>query len=371
MREIGRFRALVNVVLALALLGVGVYAATLIARRHWNWQKTFHARAEFARVGGLSEGDRVLVQGIDAGVVSSIEPPRTPGGKVGVIFRIDQRLQSLVRADAVASVETQGVVGAKVVEITPGAPDGLPIQNGGTIRSREPVELADLLDDARAALARVESVAETAETGLGEINAIASTIRRGEGSLGHLVKDDEAYDRLISLTDRGEKAVVALDENLEALKGLWPISGYFRDRGFEDIDRVLYRPGATHESRSFPTEDLFRPNTAILTDRGRERLDEFARWFKDHRWSDSTEVVVAAFTNGAKDPTNARILTQEQAQAVRAYLDGEHKLFSMSWFRKRKTAAVGFGTRTPPNTLGALGDGISKRVDVVLFTPQG
>ncbi len=371
MREISRFRALANVVVALALVGVGVYAATLVARRHWNWQRTFHARAEFSRVGGLSEGDRVLVQGIDAGVVSSIQPPGKPGGRVGVILRINQKLQPLVRADAVASIDTQGVVGAKVVEITPGAPDGMPLREGGTILSREPIELTDLFDDARAALARVESVAEAAETGLGEVNAIASSIRRGEGSLGRFIQDDEAYHRLISLTDRGEKAVVALDENLEALKGLWPISGYFRDRGFEDIDRVLYRPGATHESRSFATADLFQPGTAILTDNGRERLDEFARWFKDHTWSDSTEIVVAAFTANAKDSTNARILTQEQAQAVRTYLDGEHKLFSMSWFRKRKSAAVGFGTRNPPTTLGSLGKGPSQRVDVVLFTPQG
>lgn len=370
MREISRLRALANVTFALLLVGVAVYASTLIAQRHWNWQRTFHARAEFSRVGGLSEGDRVQVQGIDAGVVSAILPPHTPGGKVGVILRLDQKLQPLVRSDAVASIETRGVVGAKVVEVIPGSPDGLPILDGGSIRSREPTELTDLLDDAQATLARVESVAEAAETGLGEINAIAASVRRGEGSLGHLVKDDEAYDRLISLSERGEKAIVALDENLNALKSLWPISGYFQDRGFEDIDRVLYRPGATHESRSFPSEDLFRPGTAILTDKGRDRLDQFASWFKDHRWEDSTEIVVAAFTDGAKDPSNARILTQEQAQAVRSYLDGEHKLFSLPWFRKRKSAAVGFGTRNPPTTLGSLDDAPSKRVDVVLFTPQ-
>jgi phospholipid/cholesterol/gamma-HCH transport system substrate-binding protein len=371
MREISPIRAIATVVLALLLAGVAAWGATLIARRHWSGPGTFLARAQFARVSGLSEGDRVLVQGMDAGVVSAIEPPAAPGGMVGVVLKIDRRLRGLVRADAVASIETQGVVGARVVEITPGAPDGPPLGDGVPIRSKEPIEVAELLEDARAALARVESVAEAAETGLSEVNAIASSIRRGEGSLGKLVRDQEAYDRLIRLTDRGEKAVVALDENLQALKGLWPISGYFRDRGFQDIEKVLYRPGSTHESRSFPAEDLFRPGTAILTDGGRSRLDEFARWFKDHRWDDSTEVVVAAYTDGANGPSNARILTQEQAQAVRAYLDDQHNLFSLSWFRKRKSAAVGFGTSHPQTTLGALADAPSKRVDVVLFTPQG
>lgn len=370
MREIGPLRALANVVLTLALLGVAGFGATLVARRHWQWQETFHARAEFARISGLAVGDKVHIQGMDAGTVAAIEPPRTPGAPVTVLLRIDARLRSLVRSDAVATIGTQGIVGAKIVAITPGQSDAPVLADGGTIRAEAPIELTDLLQDARTALARVESVAATAETGLDEINAIAATIRRGEGTLGRLVRDDEAYERLLALSERGEKAIVALDENLSAVKGLWPLSGYFQDRGFDDIEKVLYRPDATRETRTFPAADLFRPGTAILTDDGRGRLDEFAHWFQKRRWPSTTEVVIAAFANRDADESKARILTTEQAEAVRAYLDEEHKLFSLSWFRKRKSAVVGFGTHVPPAAVVQADNPPASQVEIDLFTPQ-
>src|SRR2546423_861485 len=79
-----------------------------------------------------------------------------------------------------------------------------------------------------------------AEEGLGEVNAIGAAIRRGEGSLGKLVRDDEAYRRLLGVSDRGERALTDLDENLAAMKQTWPLSRYFSRRGFDDRDRVLF-----------------------------------------------------------------------------------------------------------------------------------
>ena len=368
MREIGPLRALANLLLAIVLLGVGGVGATLIARRHWQVQKTFAARAEFATVGGLGAGDKVRVQGVEAGVVAAIEPPAVPGGPVVVVLRLDERLRSLVRSDALATIASQGVVGGKVVEIAPGLPDAPLLSDGGTLRAQAPIELADLLADARSALARVESVAEAAEVGLGEVNAIASMIRSGEGTLGRLVKDDEAYERLVSLSERGEKAVVALDENLSALKGLWPLSGYFRERGYTDADRVLYRPDSRRDGRTIPADRLFTPGTALLTPSGRRELDAFAKWFRARSWPTRTEVVVAAFTppDPSLDPSRARILAGERARAVRSYLDTRHKLFALSWFRQRKSAAVGFEDEGIDGAGGEPG-----RVEIALFTPQG
>jgi phospholipid/cholesterol/gamma-HCH transport system substrate-binding protein len=369
MREIGPIRALANIVLALAVLGAAGYGAIQIARRHWQWQETFRVRAEFTRIGGLAVGDKVRVQGMDAGVVAAIEPPGRPGAPVGIVLRIDARLRPLVRSDAVATIGTQGVVGAKAVEITPGRPDSPPLAENGTIRAEDPTELADLFRDAQGALARVESVAQAAEAGLGEVNAIAGSIRRGEGTLGRLVRDEAAYEQLLALSERGERAAQALEDNLSAIKGVWPIRGYFQDRGYEDLDRVLYRPGALREERSFSSAELFVPDTAILTPDGRQRLDEFARWFEGRRWPDATEIVIAAYTGRAGDEEKARILSDEQARAVRSYLGDRHKLFSLSWWRKRKAAAVGFGSQVPPTSTAATGSS-PDRVEISLFTPQ-
>src|SRR5206468_3702944 len=132
-------------------------------------------------------------------------------------------------------------------EIVPGRPDASPLSDPNLISTERPAELGDLMKQAAASLARLDAVSAAAEKGLGEINAIAATVRKGEGSLGKLVQEDEAYRNLMGLTERGERTLHDLDENLAAMKRTWPISRYFNDRAFFDRDRVLFHPGAERD----------------------------------------------------------------------------------------------------------------------------
>src|SRR5215208_2440677 len=226
-RETGRWRAVSNAGFVLAILALAGFGTVQVASRQWRVQKTFPVRAEFAAIGGLEAGQRVRVQGIDAGVVEAIVPPDVPGRPVRLVLRLDERLRPLVRADALARIVTEGVVGSKVVEIVPGRPDAPPLPDGGVLAAERPIEMNDLLAEARSSLRRLDAVATSAEQGLSEINAIAGSVRKGEGSLGKLVRDDEAYRKLVSLSDRGEHTLHDLEENLAAMKRTWPLSRYF------------------------------------------------------------------------------------------------------------------------------------------------
>ena len=371
--EISRFRAFLNALVALAVIAGATFGASLVARRHWQWQKTFTARAEFAQVGGLELGAKVRIQGMDAGVVEAIVPPVGPGRPVVLVLKVDEALRGLVRSDASARIAAQGVVGGKVVEIVPGKPDAASLADGATLRAEPTVELADLLHDASIALKRVDAVASAAEAGLREINAIASEVRQGRGTLGKLVRDDEAYNRLLAMSTRGEKALGDLDENLAALKQTWPISRYFNRRGFDDRDRILYQPGSERESRTLDGSELFEAGRAVLTASGRAQLDDFAGWFFRLKRPRTTEIVIAAFTDLPRDDEDlAQALTQEQAESVRRYLIARHSIDSAGWFRSRKVAAVGFGTQMPRILAEAdVGRAVpAKRVEIVVFTPQ-
>ncbi len=240
-----------------------------------------------------------------------------------------------------------------------------------SITAEAPLELNDLLKQARASLAKVDAVAVAAERGLGEVNAIAATIRKGEGSLGKFVQDDEAYRKLNGLSDRGEQALVEFKDNLDAMKRTWPLSRYFDNRAFYDRDRLLFHPNAERESRTLRQEELFEPGRAVLTAAGRHKLDEIGVWFNKVK-RPTTEVVIAAYTDEPRAADRALILTQEQAEAVRKYLATRHGLDGSGWFAARKVAAVGFGTETPPADDGATvaKDLPPRRVEVILFTPQ-
>ena len=80
---------------------------------------------------------------------SGSSPPSEPGRPVELVLRIDERLRPLVRTDAVARIVSEGLVGAKVVELTPGRPDAPPVAELDRIVSERPIEIADLLKQGR------------------------------------------------------------------------------------------------------------------------------------------------------------------------------------------------------------------------------
>jgi phospholipid/cholesterol/gamma-HCH transport system substrate-binding protein len=368
-RGIGRWRALANACLVLATLGLAGYGMVRVAHRRWSWQQTFRARAEFTQIGGLTAGDRVRVQGMDAGVVEQVVAPTAPGKPVTVVLRMGASLRPLVRADATAKIVTQGVVGSKVVEIVPGRPDAPTLAEGGTLRSEAPIEMADLMRNASHSLAELETVAASAREGLGEVNAIAAQIRSGKGSLGRLVQDEDAYRKLLALSDRGERTLADLEDNLDALKRTWPFSRYFNNRAYFDRDLVLFQPGSSRVTRVLPADSLFESGRSVLTVEGRRQLDQAGLWFKPLLKRNS-EVVVAAFTDHAGDEDLALALTQEQANAVRKYLVSRYAIDSVGWFSSRKVAAVGFGTQAPRYITEPSGNVPARRVEIFVFTPQ-
>jgi phospholipid/cholesterol/gamma-HCH transport system substrate-binding protein len=368
-RNIGPWRAAANVGFALIVLTLAGFGVYKVAGRHWRVQPTFRVRAEFATIGGLEPGHRVRLQGIDAGVVERVIPPSEPGRPVELVMRIDERLRPLVRTDAVARIISEGLVGAKAVELTPGRPDAPPVADLDRIGSERPIDMADVLKRASASMERLDVLARSAEQGLSEINAIAGSIRRGEGSLGKLVRDEAIYHDLVALSRRGERALTALEENLDALKQTWPLSRYFDRRAYLDRERVLFQPGAQRNSRSLGTDELFEPGRSVLTTIGRARLDEVARWCKKAVHPGS-QVVIAAFTDDDRDQELAEILTQEQADAVRNYLVTKHSIQSAGWFKRRKVASVGFGSHAPRTLDPVPTNQPARRVEVILFTPQ-
>jgi phospholipid/cholesterol/gamma-HCH transport system substrate-binding protein len=368
-RNIGPWRVAINGGFALVVLALAGFGLHRVAGRHWKVQPTFRVRAEFATIGGVEAGHRVRIQGIDAGVVERVVPPSEPGRPVELVLRVDERLHPLVRTDAVARIISEGLVGAKVVELTPGRPDAPPVAEFGRIASERPIELADVLRRASGSLERLDTLARSAEQGLSEINTIAGSIRRGEGSLGKLVSDETIYRDLLALSRRGERALTALEENLTALKQTWPISRYFDRRAYLDRERVLFQPGSQRNSRSLQADEIFEPGRSVLTPIGRSRLDEIARWCKQAS-RPGTQVVIAAFTDDDRDQDLAEILTQDQADAVRNYLVTKHSIQSAGWFKRRKIASVGFGSHAPRTLEPAPPDQPARRVEIILFTPQ-
>ena len=151
-RGISRKRALFSALFVLTALAVGAAGVFVVASPgNGGSSRPSSPRARVRpAIGGLNvPGDRVRIQGIDAGVVERIEAPAQPGGTVTLWFRIDERLRNLVREDARAQIASQGVVGGQGRRDPPRqARRARPWPNRAASASEATPELSDLIREA-------------------------------------------------------------------------------------------------------------------------------------------------------------------------------------------------------------------------------
>jgi phospholipid/cholesterol/gamma-HCH transport system substrate-binding protein len=147
-----------------AFLGM-IYALGARARL---FEPRFTVSAEFTEVGGLVEGATVRLAGVQIGRVSGVRLPSQPGGKVRVDMTIAKQFGDRVRKDSVARIETQGLLGDKIIEITVGTIGALPVRAGDVIASRDPFDLNRVMGESAQVVKSIgtlaDSLRETAQT---------------------------------------------------------------------------------------------------------------------------------------------------------------------------------------------------------------
>lgn len=366
--SISRRRSALHLLGATLIIAVFLGSVATIGTRTGVFGRSAELTIRFDQISGLRGGDQVRLQGLRIGSVSRIEPPGKPGEPVTVRLRIDPSIALLLRTDCLATITSQGMIGQPVVELTTGSPEAAALDLNRPLQGKSQEGIQELTQKATASLQRLDTLAAEASTGIRQINAITSVIASGEGSLGKLVANDEAYKKLVGVGDQGKKTLEDLQENLESLKRSWFFSKMFAERGFYERDLVLFEPAADQLRHTLASADLFESGSAILTPQGRSRIDQAAGSIKKSLRPES-RLVIAAFgkTGPSEESLNLR-LTQSQAEAVRDYLEQEHRISYVSLFRWRKITAVGFGSRAP--SFWNSDSLPNERVDLVVSTPR-
>ena len=73
--------------------------------------------------------------------------PAQPGGKVRVDMTIGRQFADRIRKDSVARIETQGLLGDRIVEITRGHGGGAAVQPGEVLASRDPTDITRVMGE--------------------------------------------------------------------------------------------------------------------------------------------------------------------------------------------------------------------------------
>ncbi len=158
----------------LILFGVGLF---FISNRQKLFNRNFEVYTEFDRLNGLQKGAKVRVSGMEAGEVLETQVPNRPDGRFRLKLRIQQDLHGLVRKDSVATIKTMGLAGSSFIDIQKGTQRTAETASGGTIPSREPLDIADLMQQGSALLKKtqtsIDDLRARADLALQSVNSAA------------------------------------------------------------------------------------------------------------------------------------------------------------------------------------------------------
>lgn len=219
------------VITGLTLLVAGLY---FIGNNKNLFGDRFELYATFDNVSGLQKGNNVRFAGIDVGTVDDIAIINDTSLRVKMV--INQDLLHHIRKNSIAAIGTDGLMGNKLVNISPGSPDAPIISEGDEIPVMPTVDTESMLRTLegtnrnvllissslreitgniersrgtlytvlmdtslalrlRQTLLNLESMSTNLDQFSGDLGGLVEGVRSGEGVLGQLVTDSSSFSR--------------------------------------------------------------------------------------------------------------------------------------------------------------------------------
>lgn len=206
------------VIIGLVLFFGAVY---FIGKQQNMFGSTFQLRSKFKTVSGLKIGNNVRFSGINVGTVSEIE--LITDTSVVVVLIMQKEVQKFIKMDAVASIGSDGLMGDKVLTISPGTSSQKVIKDNAYIVSRGPLEMDDLMKSVKKSVDNVEIITN-------QLAQFTSKMNNGKGTLSKLMNDEKFAVKLDATMSNLQSSSKGLSENMEAAKHNFLLKGYFNKK---------------------------------------------------------------------------------------------------------------------------------------------
>lgn len=171
-------------------IGIGIFLMFFIVfsiSDLYLWKDGYNFFVNFKYVNGITEDAPVRLAGVHVGEVKDIQILYNDEGKTSVKLKVWLNGDSRVETDAVARINTLGLLGEQYLEITPGSKKEF-LKEGDIISGSDPVNVGKQMETMTEFIASAKSIVQRVE--------------RGEGTLGKFLVDESVYDNLSIITDR-------------------------------------------------------------------------------------------------------------------------------------------------------------------------
>lgn len=172
------------IILGVVLFMVSIY---FIGNNKSLFSSTFHLKSHFKNVNGLKEGNNVRFSGINVGTVAGIEFISDSSVVVNIVIKQD--VQKYIKTDAIASIGSDGLMGDKVLTISPGTSSNKMVSDNSTIRSFKAIDMEDLMKSLNKSVDNAQIITE-------QLSEFSTKINKGKGALNKVLTDEDFANSL-------------------------------------------------------------------------------------------------------------------------------------------------------------------------------
>lgn len=244
-KKIGLFVIVAIIGILLTILSVGVQ------------QDVFSPKTRlyfFADSGqDIDEGMAVKLSGFNIGKVEKLE--LTGEAKVRVTLSIIRKYMKWVRADSNARLLKEGVIGATIIEITPGTEKAEPLGNDSQIafkRERGLGQVVDelygevvpLIEDMKRVLNRADTLLADLPATQQKLDAALTSATKNFQNLEQVTASD-----LPALTRRGRETIESTKQVVDSVSRTWPIRRNIKEPRLEMLPVDSYAEGKDQKQK--------------------------------------------------------------------------------------------------------------------------
>jgi phospholipid/cholesterol/gamma-HCH transport system substrate-binding protein len=257
-------------------LGVFVIAGTIlfiismyfIGDKQNLFGSTIKLRAIFKNINGLQQGNNVRFLGIDVGTVKNIEILNDTS--IMVIMIIEEEIIGFIKKDAVSIIGTDGLMGNKLINITPKYITSEVVKENDTLNTLSELDTEEMLRKLEHTNSNVAMITYN-------LVDITKEIQAGKGTIGRLLKDttlaqniDETLINLKKSSKKTTRILEVIEDNIKDINlGEGTVGSLFVDTIFaKNIKEMIEELKVTSSNTKEITAEIKRMVSNVKNGQG-------------------------------------------------------------------------------------------------------
>jgi phospholipid/cholesterol/gamma-HCH transport system substrate-binding protein len=213
------------VTLGLVIFIAGIY---LVGVRQHMFSSTFRISGIFADINGLQVGSNVRFSGINVGIIEDIQ--QITDSTVQVDMQIEEGTRKFIKKNARATINSDGLVGDKIVSITHGSPGEVSVSNNDFLETVMPVSMEDIMQNLKATTANAVNITDN-------LAFIMDNVSDGNGIVGKLFFDSSFAEVMEHAMVNLKEGAGGFKDNMDAASHSFLLKGYLKKKEKAQTDK--------------------------------------------------------------------------------------------------------------------------------------